>query len=99
MDLEKKSFKQMATVTLTRPLRMLCFEPIVSATCAYLALVYGIFYMSFEAYPIIFELMYKMSPGTADLMFLPIFAGAALATTMFIYYDTFFRKAQLQNKA
>jgi hypothetical protein len=99
MDLEKKSFKQMATVTLTRPLRMLCFEPIVSATCAYLGLVYGIFYMSFEAYPIISELIYKMSPGTAGLMFLPIFAGTALATTMFICYDTFFRKAQLQNEA
>jgi hypothetical protein len=43
--------------------------------------------------------MYKMSPGIAGLMFLPIFAGAALATTILIYYDTFLRKAQLQNKA
>jgi hypothetical protein len=99
IELEKKGFKQMVTVTLTRPLRMLCFEPIVSATSAYLALVYGIFYISFEAYPIIFQRIYKMSPGIAGLMFLPIFAGAALATAMFIYYDTFLRKAQLQHKA
>lgn len=98
-DLEKKGFKQMATVTLTRPLRMLCFEPIVSATCAYMSFIYGIFYMYFEAYPIVFQQIYKMSPGIAGLMFLPIFAGAVLATTIFIYYDTFLSKAKLQNKA
>jgi hypothetical protein len=40
----------MATVTLTRPLRMLFFELIVLATCLYLSLIYGIFYMYFEAY-------------------------------------------------
>jgi hypothetical protein len=48
-DLEKKGWKQMATVTLTRPLRMLIFELIVSSTCIYLSLIYGIFYMYFEA--------------------------------------------------
>ena len=99
IELEKKGFKQMATVTLTRPLRMLCFEPIVSATCAYLSLIYGIFYMYFEAYPIVYQGIYKMSPGIAGLMFLPIFAGAALATSIFIYYDTFLRRAQRQNKS
>jgi MFS family permease len=99
IELEKKGFKQMATVTLTRPLRMLCFEPIVSATCAYLSLIYGIFFMYFEAYPIVYQGIYKMSPGIAGLMFLPIFAGAALATSLFIYYDMFLRKAQRLKKS
>lgn len=40
-----------------------------------------------------------MSPGEAGLMFLPIFAGAAIATSLFIYYDVFLRNAQRQNKA
>jgi hypothetical protein len=99
IELEKKGFIQMATVILTRPLRMLCFEPLVSATCLYLSLIYGIFFMYFEAYPIVFEGIYKMSPGVAGLMFLPIFAGAALASLLFVYYDTIFRNAQRQNKA
>lgn len=99
IELEKKGFKQMATVTLTRPLRMLCFEPLVAATCVYLSLIYGIFFMYFEAYPIVYQGIYKMSPGVAGLMFLPIFVGAALASLIFIYYDTFLRKAQRQNKA
>lgn len=98
MELEKKGFKQMATVTLTRPLRMLCFELIVMATCIYLAVAYGIFYMYFEAYPIIFEGIYNQSPGVSGLMFLPIGAGAISATAVFLYYDSYLRKAQTANK-
>jgi MFS family permease len=97
-DLEKKGWKQMATVTLTRPLRMLIFELIVSATCIYLSLIYGIFYMYFEAYPIIFEGIYYQSPGISGLMFLPIGGGALLSIFVFLWYDGFLRRAQAQHK-
>ena len=43
MELEKKGVKQMLTVTLMRPLRMLFFEAIVLFTCLYLSLVFAIF--------------------------------------------------------
>ncbi|PMD12674.1 MFS general substrate transporter [Hyaloscypha hepaticicola] len=98
-DLEKKGWKQMATVTLTRPLRMLIFELIVSATCIYLSLIYGIFYMYFQAYPIIFEGIYHQSPGIAGLMFLPIGGGAVLSIFVFLWYDGFLRRAQAQHKS
>lgn len=98
IELEKRGFKQMATVILTRPLRMLFFEPIVSATCVYLSLIYGIFYMYFEAYPIIFRGTYNMSPGVAGLMFLPISVGTVIATILFIYYDKYLLAAQLRNE-
>jgi hypothetical protein len=88
----------MATVTLTRPLRMLIFELIVSTTCIYLSLIYGIFYMYFEAYPIVFEGIYHQSPGISGLMFLPIGAGALLAVGVFLWYDGFLRRAQAQHK-
>lgn len=55
IELEKKGAKQILTITLTRPLRMLVFEAIVLFTSLYLAFAYAIFYMFFEAYPIIFE--------------------------------------------
>ena len=98
IELEKKGLKQMATVTLTRPLRMFCFELIVLATCIYLAVAYGIFYMYFEAYPIIFQGIYKQSPGISGLMFLPIGGGTVGAIGIFLYYDSILRKAQAQNK-
>ncbi|KAG0648840.1 Polyamine transporter 3 [Hyphodiscus hymeniophilus] len=98
LELEKKGFKQMATVTLTRPLRMLVFELIVLATCIYVSVAYAIFYMYFTAYPIIFEGIYKQSPGVAGLMFLPIGAGTVGAIGIFLYYDSILRKAQAANK-
>ncbi|KAF4635841.1 hypothetical protein G7Y89_g2250 [Cudoniella acicularis] len=99
IELEKKGWKQMATVTLTRPLRMLAFELIVLATCLYLSLAYGIFYMYFEAYPIIFEGIYGQTPGVSGLMFLPIGGGTVSAIALFLWYDAFLRKAQKQGKA
>lgn len=98
IDLENKGWKQMATVTLTRPIRMLCFELIVSATCIYLSLAYAIFYMYFTAYPLIFEGIYGLSPGLCGIMFLPIGVGAALASGFFLWYDAFLLKALAQNK-
>jgi len=99
IDQEKKELKHILTVTLTRPLRMICFEPIVTATSVYLAFVYGIFFMCFEAYPIVYQGIYRMSPGVAGLMFLPFLGGALLATGMFMQYDTFWRTAQIQKKS
>jgi MFS family permease len=37
IDLEKTDFNHVVTVILTRPLRMLCFEPLVLFTCLYLS--------------------------------------------------------------
>ncbi|RDL35471.1 uncharacterized protein BP5553_07402 [Venustampulla echinocandica] len=98
IDLEKKGWKQLVVVTLTRPLRMVMFELIVSATCLYLSLAYAIFYMYFTAYPIIFQGIYHQSPGVSGLMFLPIMGGSIGAIGVFLWYDAFLRKAQKQNK-
>jgi MFS family permease len=37
IELEKTDFNHIVTVILTRPLRMLCFEPLVLFTCLYLS--------------------------------------------------------------
>lgn len=82
----------MVTVTLMRPLRMLFFELIVSATCLYLSLAYGIFYMYFGTYFIVFQGIYRQSPGVAGLMFLPIGIGTVLAIGVFLWYDASYEK-------
>lgn len=43
IELEKRGAKQMLTVTLLRPLKMLFTEAVVGFTCLYLALIYAIF--------------------------------------------------------
>lgn len=96
-DLEETDLSRLFTVVLTRPLRMLISEPIVSNTCAYLALVYSIFYMSFQAFPIIFQNLYSLSPGVTGLAYLPIGVGACLAIPIFWYWDNVIRDAEARD--
>ena len=86
-ELENNSIDQLLRKVLTRPLRMLFLEPIVAATCAYQALAYAIFYMSFQAFPIIFMHQYGLSPGVSGLCYLPIAAGAVLSMLSFWAWD------------
>ncbi|KAL2001327.1 hypothetical protein VTN02DRAFT_1907 [Thermoascus thermophilus] len=94
LDLENRDLKQTLIVILTRPLRMIVYESIVSFTCLYLALAYAIFYLFFQAYPIIFQGIYGMSAGVAGLCFLPIGAGAFIACGIFLWYDSFLARAK-----
>ncbi|KAK8920455.1 Polyamine transporter 3 [Metarhizium anisopliae] len=92
-DLETTDLPQLVSRVLTRPLRMLFFEPIVAATCSYLALAYAIFYMSFQAFPIIFLRRYGLSPGITGLCYLPIGAGAFLSMVCFWSWDAYVARA------
>ena len=47
-ELQKKSFRYVMTIVMTRPFRMLIHESIVTLTCMYLTLAYAIFYLFFE---------------------------------------------------
>ncbi|KAK6955194.1 hypothetical protein Daesc_002825 [Daldinia eschscholtzii] len=86
-ELEPHDLTQLFTRVLTRPIRMILTELIVTATCLYLSLVYSIFYMSFQAFPIIFQNVYGLSPGVTGLCYLPIGAGAILSIPIFFAYD------------
>lgn len=97
IELEKKGAKQMITVTLMRPLHMIAFEAIVLFTCLYLSMAYAIFYLFFEAYPLIFQGIYHMNTGVAGLAFLPILVGAVFALGIFIYYDGVLQRAKKAN--
>lgn len=99
-ELDKKTAHYVVTVVMPRPFQMLIHESIVMFTCMYLSLAYAIFYLYFEAYPIIFQgpkSIYNFSPGIAGLAFLPIGIGASLCTFFFIWYDSFLAKAQKRN--
>lgn len=98
IELETQGFKQLATITLTRPVRLLFYELIVAATCLYLSIAYSIFYMSFEAYPIIFQGLYGMTPGFAGLMFLSIGLGELIALPIFVGYDAYLQRAKRNKK-
>ncbi|KIW31841.1 uncharacterized protein PV07_03434 [Cladophialophora immunda] len=60
---------------LTKPLQMIVLEPILVVVTVYMALVYGILLLTFEAYPISFEVKRGWSPTIGSLPFTCILAG------------------------
>lgn len=53
-ELEPRSLQETITVVLIRPIRLFS-EPIILFTCLFLALLFAIYYLFFEAYPLIFK--------------------------------------------
>ncbi|KKK13508.1 hypothetical protein ARAM_003518 [Aspergillus rambellii] len=71
---------------LLRPIHMLVLEPILILITIYLALVYGILYLFFEAYPISFqEVRGWKSEGIAGLPFLGIMLGVFCGMALIVY--------------
>ncbi|KAJ0414770.1 major facilitator superfamily domain-containing protein [Aspergillus carlsbadensis] len=84
------------TVALSRPWLLLFREPIVSLLCTYVAVIYGILYMLFAAYPIVFQEARGWSEGTGGLAFLGILLGILCAIAYaFPAYFRYRRKAAL----
>lgn len=98
IEVEAKGWRHMVNVVLARPLRMMITELIVIAVCLYLAIAYAIFYMFFQAYPIVFKGIYGMSASTSGLMFLPIGAGTCVALVVFFLYDGFLERSRKMGK-
>ncbi|KAF7592956.1 hypothetical protein BBP40_012192 [Aspergillus hancockii] len=92
-----KPSKTTGTRASTRPLYMILFEPIITLTCLYLSYASAIFFMYFEAYPLIFQGIYGMSDGIAGLAFLPIAVGACIGVGIFLAYDSYLQRAKLRN--
>lgn len=98
IELEKTDLNHIVTVILTRPIRMLCFEPLVLFTCLYLSYAYAIFYIYLQSYPIIFTGIYGFSPGEQGLAFLPIGVGALISAAFYLTWDWYLSRAQKLQK-
>ncbi|KAI4707121.1 hypothetical protein J4E89_008060 [Alternaria sp. Ai002NY15] len=98
LELEKTDFNHIVTVILTRPLRMICFEPLVLFTCLYLSYAYAIFYIFLQSYPIIFTGIYHFNAGETGLAFLPIGVGALISAGIYLSWDWYLARAQRLNR-
>ncbi|KAM0504561.1 hypothetical protein D7B24_001309 [Verticillium nonalfalfae] len=90
----EKSLAAELRIVFTRPAVMMVKEPIVLWTALYLALVYSILYLFFQAYPVIFQGVYDLSSGMIGLGYLPILAGILLALAGVFIYDAQLAKYQ-----
>ncbi|KAJ5200591.1 Major facilitator superfamily domain general substrate transporter [Penicillium cf. griseofulvum] len=86
LDEHKPTMSDIVTKYLFRPLQMLIQEPILVAITLYLALIYGILYLFFEAYPISFgEVRGWTHEGVAALPFIGILVGVVFGICLIIY--------------
>lgn len=61
--------------SLLRPWKFLIYEPIVIILTIYTALIYGVLYLNFSAYPIVFQQLRGWNTGVGGLAFLGILVG------------------------
>ncbi|GAB7341845.1 hypothetical protein MBLNU457_g0165t1 [Dothideomycetes sp. NU457] len=97
IELEKTDIRALMTTVLTRPVRMIMYEAIVLCSCLYLAYAYAIFYIFFEAFPIIFIDTYGFNYGEEGLTFLPVGIGAIIACGIYLWWDAYLQKAKSRN--
>ena len=73
-------------IMLTRAFTLTIFEPIVLLMNLYTALLYGVLFIWFESFPIIFSGLYGFNSGQEGLVFLGIFVGAIITVPLFLLW-------------
>ncbi|KAJ5118768.1 hypothetical protein N7448_010476 [Penicillium atrosanguineum] len=71
---------------LVRPFQLCFFEPIVILLNLYISLIYGILYIWFEAFPIVFEEIHGFNPGESGLAFMGILVSTCCITIPAYFY-------------
>lgn len=86
LDLTPLNPKNILHDTVLFPFIMLIQEPILLAMGFYLSFVYGIIYLQFGAYPIIFEQVHGFNALIGGLMFLALFLGGLCGVAFYIIF-------------
>lgn len=83
---EQMTGTDIALIALVRPITLNFTEPMVFLLNLYIALIYGLLYIWFESFPIVFEGIYKFNLDEEGLAFVGILLGAVLVIPPFFYY-------------
>lgn len=79
--------KDIAIMTLVKPFQLSLMEPICLCLNMYIALIYGLLYIWFESFPIVFVEIYGFSLGLEGLSFLGILIGTFVVFPPFVWYQ------------
>lgn len=82
--------RDVVVMALVRPFSLLFTEPIVFALDLYIALIYGLLYIWFESFPIVFMQTYGFSLGELGLAYLGLLVGTfCVAPPLFWYHHRY----------
>lgn len=83
---EQMTGNEIAMMILVRPFTLNFHEPMVFLLNLYIALIYGLLYIWFESFPIVFVGIYHFTLGELGLAFIGILVGIFLAIPPFFWY-------------
>lgn len=86
IDQANLTAREITIEALWRPFELVIFDPAIAFTAVYTALIYGIFYSFFEAFPLVYIAMYKFNLGEMGLTFLAITIGVIISITWYWWY-------------
>ncbi|KAI1176154.1 major facilitator superfamily domain-containing protein [Nemania sp. FL0916] len=81
-DYLEASPKEVYSVALIRPLKLLGTQPIVQVMAVYNAFLYGLVYILYANFPALWTDVYHETPTIASLNYLSIFVGSAFAAEL-----------------
>ncbi|KAI0132712.1 major facilitator superfamily domain-containing protein [Xylariales sp. AK1849] len=93
----RTEFRDIVSRYLTKPVRMFITEPILIIFTAYLTLVYGILYLSFQAFPVAFQ-QRGWSVETSSLPFIAVMLGIVSSWGIHsLFTVTYYKKSVLKH--
>ena len=101
-ELENQSMtlREVAIDTLWRPIEIIVFEPVVLLIDLYIALIYSIIYLWFEAFPIVFVETYGFTLVELGVSYSSVYIGMFIGSSLYIAYMYFaYTRKLLEGKA
>ncbi|KAG9205955.1 hypothetical protein G6514_006233 [Epicoccum nigrum] len=86
--------KDVIQMSLLKPITLNFQEPIVFLLNLYIALIYGLLYIWFESFPLVFEGVYGFSLGLEGVAFLGILVGTLIAVVILFSWLHFYQEKQ-----
>jgi DHA1 family multidrug resistance protein-like MFS transporter len=86
IDQENLTSRDIVIEALWRPFQLILLDPSIAFTAGYTALIYGIFYSFFEAFPLVYNEMYGFNLGELGLTFLSVTVGVILSIVWYWWY-------------
>lgn len=85
-DIEDVDVRLVLYDAFVKPFTVMATEPIVLVLNAYTAFIYGLLYLWFESFRIVFGQIYGFDLGTSGLMFLGILIGAVVTLGFYFFW-------------
>ncbi|KAL1791827.1 hypothetical protein ACET3X_009578 [Alternaria dauci] len=91
---QEMSAKDVVNMSLLKPITLNFTEPIVFLLNLYIALIYGLLYIWFESFPLVFEGLYGFNLGLEGVAFLGILVGTFIAVAVLFGWNYYYLEKQ-----